>query len=265
MEELGDILKRLAASRPETNGEMAGRYPEAETAPACDTCGGRGWFTRDVPVGHPEFGAVAPCDCQRENVEEERSRRLLRYSNLGHLTRFTFDSLRPEGRGANPEDHRLFGLAYEAATAFSDNPAGWLAFTGPRGSGKTHLAVAVAGASLKQGRQVFFAFVPTLLDHLRATFSPDSPIRYDELFERLNTVPLLVLDDLGAETSTSWAEEKLYQIVVHRHEARLPTVITTTLTMEELEQPKPRIAARLVDINVINWVPITAPNYRDQR
>ena len=100
---------------------------------------------------------------------------------------------------------------------------------------------------------------------MRATFSPDSPIRYDELFEQLNTVPLLVLDDLGAETSTSWAEEKLYQIVVHRHEARLPTVITTTLTMEELEQSKPRIAARLVDINVINWVPITAPNYRDQR
>jgi DNA replication protein DnaC len=125
--------------------------------------------------------------------------------------------------------------------------------------------VAVAGLSLQQGRQVFFAFVPTLLDHLRATFSPDSPIAYDELFEQLNTVPLLVLDDLGSESSTPWAEEKLYQIVVHRHEARLPTVITTASEIDDLEKSKPRIAARLVDINVVDWEPITAPNYRDQR
>ena len=85
-------------------------------------------------------------------------------------------------------------------------------------------AVAIAGQAQLQGRPVFFAFVPELLDHLRATFSPDSPIGYDELFEQIKTVPLLILDDLGAESSTAWAEEKLYQIVVHRHEARLPTV-----------------------------------------
>ena len=98
-----------------------------------------------------------------------------------------------------------------------------------------------------------------------ATFSPESPVGYDELFEQINSVPLLVLDDLGSESSTAWAEEKLYQIVVHRHEARLPTVITTVSTIEELEDTKSRIASRLVDGIVVNWVPISAPNYRDQR
>ena len=78
-------------------------------------------------------------------------------------------------------------------------------------------------------------------------------------------MPLLVLDDLGAESSTAWAEEKLYQIIVHRHEARLPTVITTVSMIEELEDTKSRIASRLVDGMVVNWVPISAPNYRDQR
>jgi len=78
-------------------------------------------------------------------------------------------------------------------------------------------------------------------------------------------VPLLVLDDLGAESSTVWAEEKLYQFIVHRHEARIPTVITSAAALSELEDSKSRIASRLVDGIVVNWQPITAPNYRDQR
>jgi DNA replication protein DnaC len=104
-----------------------------------------------------------------------------------------------------------------------------------------------------------------LLDHLRATFSPDSLIGYDELFEQVKTVPLLILDDLGAENSTAWAEEKLYQLVVHRHEARLPTIITSAFSLDALEAAKPRLASRLVDSNVVEWVVVDAPNYRDQR
>ena len=77
-------------------------------------------------------------------------------------------------------------------------------------------------------------------------------------------MPLLILDDLGAESSTAWADEKLYQIVVHRHELRLPTVITSTFSLDELEETKPRIASRLTDSLVVDWQPITAPNYRDQ-
>ena len=182
------------------------------------------------------------------------------------LSRMTFAHFDVAGgQGATRNDQEQLSRAIHAAQTFATFPEGWLLFTGSRGSGKTHLAVAIAGESLRQGRQVFFAFVPTLLDHLRMTYSPDSPLAFDELFEQVLNVPLLVLDDLGAENSTPWAEEKLYQIVVHRHEAKLATVITTASTMEELESAKPRIASRLVDSMVVEWVAVEAPNYRDQR
>ena len=180
------------------------------------------------------------------------------------LQRMTFESFSPQGGGnATAQDRITLSHAREMAEKYADHPEGWLLFNGPHGCGKTHLAVAVAGESLRRQRPVFYAFVPSLLDHLRATFSPDSPVAYDELFEQIKTVPLLVLDDLGAETSTPWAEEKLYQIVVFRHESRLPTVITTSFGIDQLEGTKPRIASRLID-NIVNWVPILAPNYRDQ-
>ena len=182
------------------------------------------------------------------------------------LQRMTFENFDTTGgANASPAEQESLDRAMHTAQTFAAEPEGWLLFNGPRGSGKTHLAVAIAGEQLRRGSQVFFAFVPTLLDHLRATFSPDSPVGYDELFEQINSVPLLVLDDLGAESSTAWAEEKLYQIIVHRHEARLPTVITTVSTIDELEDTKSRIASRLVDGMVVDWLPIAAPNYRDQR
>ena len=156
-------------------------------------------------------------------------------------------------------------FAWQYAQNYAATPEGWVVLAGPHGSGKTHLAVAIANESLRRNSPVFYAFVPALLDHLRATFRPDSLIGYDEIFEQVKTVPLLILDDLGAEASTAWADEKLYQIFVHRHEARLPTVITTTSLLEELETAKPRLASRLVDSNVVEWVIIVAPNYRDQR
>jgi len=178
----------------------------------------------------------------------------------------TFESFDPRGgRAATPDQQTSLTQAKRAAETVASQPEGWLLYTGPSGCGKTHLAVAIAGQAQLQGRPVFFSFVPEVLDHLRATFSPDSPIGYDELFEQIKTVPLLILDDLGAESSTAWAEEKLYQIVVHRHESRLPTVITTSFSLDSLEIAKPRIASRLVDSMVVDWQPVAAPNYRDQR
>ena len=182
------------------------------------------------------------------------------------LARMTFASFNVAGGTmATKDDRETLVRAFNEAQTFAAFPENWLLLTGNRGCGKTHLAVAIAGESLRQGRQVFFAFVPTLLDHLRMTYSPDSPLGFDELFEQVLNVPLLILDDLGAENSTPWAEEKLYQIVVHRHEAGLATVITTTSKMEELEEAKPRIFSRLVDSAVVEWVAIDAPNYRGQR
>ncbi len=175
------------------------------------------------------------------------------------LRDMTFDSFQPEGRSRTREDRETLAAAVSASGAFAQEPDGWLVLVGGPGCGKTHLAVAVANRQLERGGDVFFAFVPDLLDHLRYTFSPDSRVTYDELFDRIKQAPLLIMDDLGAESSTPWADEKLYQIIVHRHNARLPTIIT----MRSLPSgPADPVASRLNDARMVTEVPITAPDYR---
>jgi DNA replication protein DnaC len=96
---------------------------------------------------------------------------------------------------------------------YTRQPDGWLTLLGPYGLGKTHLAAAIAHEVLGRGETVLFAVVPDLLDHLRATFEPQSTVAYDERFELVRSVRLLILDDLGTESATLWAREKLYQLV----------------------------------------------------
>ena len=80
--------------------------------------------------------------------------------------------------------------------------------------------------------------IPDLLDHLRSTFSPNSDVSYDELFLELQGTPLLVLDDLGVQSSTPWAEEKLFQLINQRFVSRLPTVINVAagVSLDDLEE-----------------------------
>ena len=149
--------------------------------------------------------------------------------------------------------------AFEQARRFADKPEGWIMLHGGYGCGKTHLAAAIANHCLSQGQDVLFVNSPDLLDHLRSTFAPGSTIDYDNLFEQTRNIFLLILDDLGAENPTQWAQEKLYQIINHRYNAALPTVITCNVNLESIE---PRIRSRLVDIDLVRKLIIQAPDFR---
>ena len=235
MEDLRDILRRLsekATTDGFRNGDVDDSYEELSD---CEVCGGRGWYTLDVPVGRPEFGQTITCRCKEEQLQDERQARLLKYSNLGALTRFTFEALDPDGRTGSPENQRLFRAAHDAAMDFSEHPSGWLVLTGPHGSGKTHLAASASNRLISNGFVVFFVHVPELLDHLRAAFSPSSETTYSDLFDQVRNTPILVMDDLGSRSTTPWALEKLQQLVNHRYNAELPTVITTATALDDLE------------------------------
>ncbi len=161
-----------------------------------------------------------------------------------------------------PRDQRTLDEAFQTARAYAEKPEGWLLLQGPYGSGKTHLAAAIANYRESQGVPLVFVVVPDLLDHLRATFSPDSPVTYDQRFEELRTAPLLVLDDLGTQAATPWVREKLYQLFNYRYNAALPTVITTADDESKIDA---RLLSRLMDRRLVTVSPITVPAYRGGR
>ena len=219
-----------------TSGNGDGSLHTDNGFAGCPICKGRGWVSRRVPVGHPEFGEIFPCRCQEADAEKSRRSALIGYSNLGALARISFQDTGPTGVFTDPESQRRFTHALAKAKDYSEHPEGWLALTGPSGCGKTHLAAAVANSLIECGQTVLFVFVPDLLDHLRGAYSPDSPISYDDLFQQIKDAPTLVLDDLGAQSGTQWAREKLLQIFNHRFNERMSTVVTVRGPLERLEE-----------------------------
>lgn len=214
---------------------------------------------KDVPVGHPDFGRLFPCRCKQAEIEAIRLRELREASNIGFLAHMTFDSFIPEGIGLPEKLQRNLRTNYERALAYARSPQGWIIFRGGYGCGKTHLAAAIANYRLERGQPVLFVVVPDLLDYLRATFSPYSAVAFDERFEAVRGTPLLILDDLGSQSSTPWAQEKLFQILNYRYNGRLPTVITMNQELDEIDE---RIRSRLMDSSFCKICTILAPDFR---
>jgi len=268
MRKLEEILRGELGARASSRDDTGTWSAADEDEPACPHCGGAGFVRAQVSLGHPDFGKALPCRCIAEESAEQRSARLRRYSNLGPLTRLTFDNLIEAGRSSNPRDQEAFALCVAAAREFTDEPRGWLVLLGPSGCGKTHVAAAIANGCIQQGRPALFVIAPDLLDHLRASYSParhpasaasgsalgvgqaggeDTPgedLPYGQFFEQVRNAPVLVLDDLGAQSATPWAQEKLFQLINHRFNTQAPTVVTTALELEDLDE---RLASRLGD------------------
>ncbi|MFO7742012.1 MAG: ATP-binding protein [Anaerolineae bacterium] len=244
---------------------MAGDKTDAqqESAEVCPICNGLGYVRADVPVSHPDFGKLVPCACHLDELAQQRVSTLRTLSDLELLERMTFETFAPEGHGLPPDKRKNLHWAYDEARAFAQDPEGWLVIKGGYGCGKTHLAAAIANFCVQRGEPVLFITVPDLLDHLRAAFAPSNPddhvLAFDARFHEIRTVPVLILDDLGTESSTPWAQEKLYQIFNYRYNARLPTVVTTN---HELEDIPLRLRSRIVDPDLTKIVSIKAPDYR---
>jgi len=213
-------------------------------ATVCRWCKGAGYTRRDAPYGHPDFGKIDKCVCRLAADRERRKLELLRFSQLAYFEEKTFGSF----NGLIPGVQEAYTTAWE----YAHNPDGWLLLIGTNGCGKTHLAAAAANMLLEQDWTVLFTTVPDLLDHLRAAYAPSSEVTYDSLYTSMREVDVLVLDDLGAQQATPWAEEKLFQLINHRYVSRASTIITTNHI--RLAGINERIRSRLSDANLVRAV-----------
>lgn len=221
-------------------------------------CEGLGVIRYDVPMDDPRFGKLFRCPNQPVEIDAERQDRLRRLSNLGALTEKRFDDFHAESASHTPVEQASLKNALSAAQRFAERPEGWLLLEGGYGCGKTHLAAAIGNLRISHGDEVLFVTSPDLLDHLRGSYG-DAEQGYDDTFERLKGVKLLILDDLGVENPSPWAKEKLFQLLNHRYTQRLPTVITTNAELERLD---PRLKSRMQDVDRTSRAVISAPDYR---
>jgi DNA replication protein DnaC len=258
MKRLDEVVNETAAGISKANTPTSSSTSEQQ-GDQCPVCGGLGYVARDLPTDHPDFGKLFPCSCKLAEREQRRMDQLRALSNLDQLARLTFASFVPEGYGLTPDKAANLRFAYDLARAYAEQPEGWLVLFGGYGCGKSHLAAAIANRAIERGQPVLFVVVPDLLDYLRATFSPNSAATYDERFDQVRNAPLLILDDLGTQSSTAWAQEKLFQILNYRYTARLPTVVTSNHRLEEIDL---RIRSRLADPDVATILTILAPDFR---
>lgn len=226
--------------------------------PKCQVCDDLGVITHEVPVGHPDFGKTFPCPAC-SIYEERRQRSIVQMSHLEAHGEKTFQTFLPRVPHFSEAENAQLRAALSRCMNFANHPSNWLLLHGPCGTGKTHLAAAIGHECVKKGIRAIFVTVPDLLDHLRSSYAPYSAISYDQQFEMLTQVPMLILDDLGAESPTSWAQEKLYQLINTRYTAKLPTIITTNADLGTFDE---RIASRITDVHLVEQIFLNVPDFR---
>ena len=120
-------------------------------------------------------------------------------------------------------------LIYELATARFIAEHQDALFLGPPGTGKSHLAQAIGHAAIQQGYKVFYRQAFALLEELADATLDDTRRQY---MEKLTTVPLLIIDDLGMRKLPITAAEDLLEIIMRRHE-RASTLLTSNRPVDD--------------------------------
>jgi len=263
-DQINEVLKQILCKTTITPGDPGFPVPESVTISnpgggLCATCKGFGWLRSGaVDIHDPMFGKLIPCPGCTVPAQVEASRSAVyAMSALSDLSGKTFDNFVTSRPGYSSDQVASLSKALETCRQYARMGRGWLVMAGPYGCGKTHLAAAIANEARIP---TLFITLPDLLDQLRDGFN-DKVDDYQDRFDRVREIPLLVLDDLGAQVSTPWAGEKVFQLVNSRYVRELPTVFTTNVGVTDIDG---RLLSRMSDRRLSCRVVIDAPDYRRQ-
>ncbi len=197
----------------------------------CQLCDGSG-FRFDV-----ENRRAYPCSCRPTRQARKRAAAV-----AGRIPK-AFRGVSFE-REPLPSMARLYPHVIREARRYCETITDQLAvgrgmwFTGPPGTGKTTLAMLISKTAMEADRTVAIYSLPRLLTLLRETFRDDSAYSLSQLMDKLCSVDLLHIDDVGAEQTTAWVLEQLYTVVNTRYEDRRSLILTTNLIEERRTKPR---------------------------
>ncbi len=184
----------------------------------CKTCKGLGFLRIDVPVGHPDFGKVAPCpDCHADLMREHHQSRVTSNPLEGEMKDWTFDNY-VTGYGDE--------TAYQAALDFVTSPSYWLTFYGGYGRGKSHLLAAIHKALTLRGVACCYTTMPDLTSEMRASVRRQG---VEDFYNRISHYPVLLIDEVDKADLKSWTREQTFRLFNRR--ANLKQVTGTVMAM----------------------------------
>lgn len=213
----------------------------------CDHCGAPRQVV--LPLGDRKQTVRCLCPCQQAQLDAQRQQ-LRRQEELDRFARMRSAAMRdPALRKCTFASSGYPSTAMEIAENYV---AQWprmqqkgmgLLFWGNVGTGKTFIAACIANALLDQGVPVLMTSFGRVLGAMPGPASGEQTAAMDEWMK----YPLLIIDDLGVERDTPYVTELVFHIIDARYRSGRPMVITTNLSMAELENPDSREKMRIYD------------------
>lgn len=225
--DVSGIISVLSENILDHQTQNAGDYVGEDGLLYCGRCHTKKQCRMRINLAWRTLPIVCECEESRLELESQRRREEEQERKVERLYESSGITKRDRAVAFDASDETPLDACKRYAEHFGGLPTGseGLLLWGDTGTGKTHAALCIANALLRDCTSVLMVSVPELL---RAQ-------NQDWLFERIQRARLLILDDLGAERGTEYATERVYDVVDTRYRAGFPMICTSNLSIAEMQ------------------------------